>query len=141
MNISKGSMLEIALNALKEKGEAMKFADLWAIVKEKFEITPEEEADRIGHFYSDLSLSGETIVLSDNVWDLRSRHTYKEYSDDLSDIYSDIQEKDDDASDEQEEEEYNAAINGTLSSEEEAPEDSDEDSKGGEGADPLGLNF
>ncbi len=141
MNISKGSMIEIAIAALKEKGEAMKFADLWAIVKEKFEISPEEEAERIGHFYSDLSLSGETIVLSGNIWDLRSRHTYEEYSADLTDVYDDVNEKDDDSSDEQEDKEYDAAINGTLSSEEESTEESDEESKSGDDADSLGLNF
>ena len=74
MNIEKGSMIQVAIDALKEKGSEMSFPELWAVVKETLEITPEEEMNRIGHFYADLSLSGAVIVLADNYWDLADRH-------------------------------------------------------------------
>ena len=111
MNMNKGSMIDHAIAILTEQ-KAMTFADLWAKVKEELEITPEEETDRIGHFYTDLSLSGQTILLPGNVWDLRRRHTFDELTlnKDVSDVYSAIEEKDQDEADAQDEKEYNESV-------------------------------
>lgn len=134
MNMNKGSMIDHAIAILTEQ-KAMTFADLWAKVKEELEITPEEEADRIGHFYTDLSLSGQTILLPGNVWDLRQRHTFDELTlnKDVSDVYSAIEEKDQDEADAQDEKEYNESVQGkaVLSDDEEPMDDGEEDSEKG----------
>lgn len=127
-------MIDHAIAILTEQ-KAMTFVDLWAKVKEELEITPEEEADRIGHFYTDLSLSGQTILLPGNVWDLRQRHTFDELTlnKDVSDVYSAIEEKDQDEADAQDEKEYNESVQGkaVLSDDEEPMDDGEEDSEKG----------
>lgn len=127
-------MIDHAIAILTEQ-KAMTFVDLWAKVKEELEITPEEEADRIGHFYTDLSLSGQTILLPGNVWDLRQRHTFDELTlnKDVSDVYSAIEEKDQDEADAQDEKEYNESVQGkaVLSDDEEPMDDGEDDSEKG----------
>ena len=134
MNMNKGSMIDYAIAILTTQ-KAMTFAELWAKVKEELEITPEEEADRIGHFYTDLSLSGQTILLPGNVWDLRQRHTFDELTlnKDVSDVYSAIEEKDQDEADAQDEKEYNESVQGkaVLSDDEEPMDGGEEDSEKG----------
>ena len=134
MNMNKGSMIDYAIAILTTQ-KAMTFAELWAKVKEELEITPEEEADRIGHFYTDLSLSGQTILLPGNVWDLRQRHTFDELTlnKDVSDGYSAIEEKDQDEADAQDEKEYNESVQGkaVLSDDEEPMDEGEEDSEKG----------
>ena len=127
-------MIDYAIAILTTQ-KAMTFAELWAKVKEELEITPEEEADRIGHFYTDLSLSGQTILLPGNVWDLRQRHTFDELTlnKDVSDVYSAIEEKDQDEADAQDEKEYNESVQGkaVLSDDEEPMDVGEEDSEKG----------
>ena len=134
MNMNKGSMIDYAIAILTTQ-KAMTFAELWAKVKEELEITPEEEADRIGHFYTDLSLSGQTILLPGNVWDLRQRHTFDELTlnKDVYDVYSAIEEKDQDEADAQDEKEYNESVQGkaVLSDDEEPMDEGEEDSEKG----------
>ena len=134
MNMNKGSMIDYAIAILTTQ-KAMTFAELWAKIKEELEITPEEEADRIGHFYTDLSLSGQTILLPGNVWDLRQRHTFDELTlnKDVSDVYSAIEEKDQDEADAQDEKEYNESVQGkaVLSDDEEPMDEGEEDSEKG----------
>lgn len=112
-------MLESAGRILKDEGKELKFAELWSRVKADLEITPEEEEQRIGHFYTDLSMSGEFVVLGENTWDLRSRHTYDKVHIDVNDVYSDVDERDTDAADAADEEEYNKYVHGDNVSEEE----------------------
>ncbi len=127
-------MIDHAIAILTEQ-KAMTFVDLWAKIKEELEITPEEEADRIGHFYTDLSLSGQTILLPGNVWDLRQRHTFDELTlnKDVSDVYSAIEEKDQDEADAQDEKEYNESVQGkaVLSDDEDPMDDGEDDSEKG----------
>ena len=134
MNMKKGSMIDHAIAILTEQ-KAMTFVDLWAKIKEELEITPEEEADRIGHFYTDLSLSGQTILLPGNVWDLRQRHTFDELTlnKDVSDVYSAIEENDQDEADAQDEKEYNESVQGkaVLSDDEDPMDDGEDDSEKG----------
>lgn len=119
-------MLESAFNVLTAEGKEMKFADLWGKVKEDLEISAEEEERRIGHFYTDLSMSGDFVVLGENVWDLRSRHTYDKVHIDVNDVYSDVEERDTDAADAADEADYNKYVRGDIGDEEENPEGDEE---------------
>ena len=127
--MKEGSMLEAAQRVLTAEKKEMKFADLWAKVKEELEISPEEEEARIGRFYTDLSMSGTFVVLGENVWDLRVRHTYDKVHIDVNDVYTDVDERDTDAVDEAEEAAYNEYVRGDAGNDdEEAPADGEEES-------------
>ena len=126
--MKEGSMLDSALHILEAEGKEMKFADLWAKVKEDLEISPEEENQRIGRFYTDLSLSGTFVVLGENTGDLRVRHTYDKVHIDVNDVYSDVDERDTDAVDAAEEAEYNEYVRGDAGPIVEDEEQSDEES-------------
>lgn len=126
--MKEGSMLEAAERVLTAEGSELRFVDLWAKVKEELEISPEEEEQRIGRFYTDLSMSGRFVVLGENVWDLRSRHTYDKVHIDVNDVYSDVDERDTDAVDEADEKEYNESVRGYVGGDdEEGGEEGDEE--------------
>jgi len=137
--MKEGSMLEAAQSILMKSGKELKFAELWAEVKKELEITPEEEERRIGRFYTDLSMSGAFVVLGENTWDLRSRHTYDKVHIDVNDVYSDVEERDDDAVEAAEEADYNASVRGSISSEDEEglPEEEESEQKPRENAAEL----
>ncbi len=137
--MKEGSMLEAAERALIAEGKELKFADLWGKVKADLEITPEEEEHRIGRFYTDLSMSGRFVVLGENVWDLRTRHTYDKVHIDVNDVYSDVDERDNDSVEEAEENEYNESVRGYVPVDDENAGDDDEegDSKPRESAAEL----
>lgn len=107
-----GSMIETAYailkeNGSKENGTMMKFSDLWGQVKERLEILPEEEPERIGRFYSDLSLDGKFSVFPDNYWDLSERYKFSEVHADASKFYEADDPAAQDPEDAKEEREYN----------------------------------
>lgn len=91
------SMIDTAYEALKERDSlpvlerAMSFADLFALVAEKLEMSEEEKLDRIGDFYSDLTFDGRFIGLNEgsqkNYWDLRNNHSSARYHIEINDIY------------------------------------------------------
>ncbi|MCR5349026.1 MAG: DNA-directed RNA polymerase subunit delta [Bacilli bacterium] len=128
--MKEGSMLEAAFRVLEAEGKEMKFADLWAKVKEELEITDLEEPNRIGHFYTDLSMSGQFVVLGENKWDLRSRHTYDKVHIDMDAVYNEVNTHDDDTIETQEESEYNKSVRGNVG------DDDDGEQGGDDGEDP-----
>lgn len=121
------STLDLAfeiISAWKNKSDDIKtgypFADLWKEVTAKKGYTEEEAGQWIGSFYTDLSLDGRFVALTDNTWDLRSRHKYEQVHIDVQDVYSDVDEGDPDAEDLEDEKEYNAAAEGKSLPEEES---------------------
>ena len=136
--MKEGSMIEAATAALTANGKEMKFQDLWAKVRQALEITQEEEADRIGHFYTDISLNGKFVVLANNTWDLRARHKYDAVHIDVKDVYSEVEQSDGDAEDLAEEKAYNESVQGGITtSEEDEGADEDEEKPAGESAAEL----
>ena len=141
--MKEGSMLDSANRILTAEGKEMKFVDLWNKVREDLEIGNDEVEQRIGRFYTDLSMSGNFVTLGDNVWDLRVRHTYDKVHIDVNDVYSDVEERDTDAVDEAEEAEYNEYVRGDIGGDDETEPLDDEtgESKPRENAeDYLGPN-
>lgn len=126
------SMIEAATEIITAASEPMKFADLWQKVKEACAISPDEEASRIGHFYTDLSLSGNLLCLANNTWDLKSRHKYS--PDDVSEVYQDMEESADlSETDIKENEDYDKSVGGqptTQSSDWDSPDEAEEKGEG-----------
>lgn len=135
----KESMLDIAYEILSKwnnKGDKIgyPFADLYKAVSAEKGYTDEEVKAEIGHFYTDLSLDGRFVGLTDNTWDLRNRHKYESVHIDVQDVYSDVEEGDEDSEDAEEEKEYNAAVEGK-----DIPEETEEaPATDGEGVEPKG---
>ena len=108
------SLPETAFEVLTAANDTMTFAELYGKVAEIAEMSEEEKAARIGQFYTDISLDGRFVGLTDNTWDLRSRHTYDKVHIDVNDVYSEVDEGERDAEDAKEEAEYDASIQGTV---------------------------
>ena len=110
--MKEGNMIDVAREILEKEGCELKFADLWAKVKETLDISPEEEADRIGHFYTDLFLCGSIFVmLDDNKWDLRSRHKFAEVKREIPIAYTELEANEEDPEDAKENAEYEQFVN------------------------------
>ena len=53
-------------------------------------------------------LDGRFVTLGENIWDLRSRHTFDKVHIDMKDVYSDVETEDEDSEEQEDEEkEYN----------------------------------
>ncbi len=83
------SMLDEAYDIVTENGQPIVFIDLVNKVAANLEMTDEEKLSRLGAFYTDLSLDGRFVALTDNTWDLRLRHTYDKVHINVNEVYSD----------------------------------------------------
>lgn len=140
MNYSK-SMLEVAYEIIAASETPLAFKDLYEEVSKKLSMTQEDFAERIGEFYTQLTLDSRFVTLIDNTWDLRSRHTYDKVHMDVNDFYSEVEESDDDEEDKKDEKEYNAEVEGKpiLDDEEELSEDEEGENAPQETLSSLGL--
>lgn len=94
----KKSMIEVAFQVLTNNGGSMPFVELWKQVSQEMGFTQTQFEDNIAQFYTDLSLDGRFLNMSQNTWDLRSRHTYSESVMDTDSIAIDEDEADEDDS-------------------------------------------
>ncbi len=133
------SMIDTAYSTLTASEGPISFKELWGKIKETLEIGPDEEASRIGHFYTDISLDGRFVEGKDNTWNLRSRTPYDNVHIDMSDVYTDLSESDMDDADKAEDAAYDASVQGTVLSEEPEPEEGEEAPHKTETAEDLGL--
>ena len=94
----KKSMIEVAYQVLTNNNGAMPFVDLWKDVSQEMGFTLTQFEDNIAQFYTDLSLDGRFLNMSQNTWDLRSRHTYSESVMDTDSIAIDEDDEDEEES-------------------------------------------
>ncbi len=136
------SMLEVAYEVVGASSKSLTFKELYDEVATKLAMNDDEKNDRIGNFYTQLTLDGKFVVLMDNTWDLRSRHTYDKVHIDMSEVYSDVNTADDDQETKKETDDYNAEIEGKpLDDEEGVPLDEEGDEKAPEETlSSLGVN-
>jgi DNA-directed RNA polymerase subunit delta len=71
------SMVEVAYQILLEQQDKMAFTDLWKVTCEKMGYTKPQESTKMSQFYTNLMLDNR-LVLLDNKWDIRARHTFSE---------------------------------------------------------------
>ena len=133
------SMIDAAYSILTANDGAMAFKDLWEKLKVELEIGPDEEASRIGRFYTDLSLDGRFVEGKDNTWNLRSRICYDNVHIDMSDVYTDLAESDGDDADKQDNADYDASVQGVILTDEAEPEEDEENAHKPETAEDLGI--
>ena len=104
------SLLDHAYDYVSGQNQPSKFQDIWAYCVKEAGLTPEETAQKVSRFYTNLMLDGRFVTLGENQWDLRVRHKYESVHIDMSEVYSDVETYDEDSEEEEEEAEYNAAF-------------------------------
>ena len=101
----KKSMIEVAYQVLTNNNGSMPFVDLWKDVSQEMGFNQTQFEDNIAQFYTDLSLDGRFLNMSQNTWDLRSRHTYSESVMDTDSIAIDEDDEDEEEVEEDEKKE------------------------------------
>ena len=76
----------------------MDLCHFWKDVSQKMGFNQTQFEDNIAQFYTDLSLDGRFLNMSQNTWDLRSRHTYSESVMDTDSIAIDEDDEDEEDS-------------------------------------------
>ena len=90
--MSEKSMLDFAYEIISEaKNLPISFHELWEAVCQKAGLSKEETRREISRFYTNLSLDGRFVTLTDNFWDLRSNHTFDKVHIDMNDVYTDVE--------------------------------------------------
>jgi len=112
------TLIELAYDFVAKQKSPVSFQKIWAYVKKEAGLSEDEEAKKIGQFYTNLMLDGRFVTLAENEWDLRSRQSYDKVHIDMKEIYSEVEDSEIDPEEEPEEKEYNEAIDGVETSEE-----------------------
>lgn len=92
MKAKNRSMIDIAYLFMKQQTSEVDFNELWTEVVQQLEFTAEEADQRIGVFYTYLTLDGRFITVGENRWDLRSKLTYERVHIDMNDIYAEVED-------------------------------------------------
>jgi len=139
------SMLAVALELLTKSGKPMSFFDLFNAVAAELDMNEEEKKAKISQFYTNLSIDGNFVVLSDNTWDLRERVPFEKVHIDMNDAYLDKDEEDEDSDSDDDEqakelgEEDEPSVSGDSFSDDESEEESDTSEKEEEVKKELGV--
>ncbi len=123
------SLLDHAFDYVSGQNQPSKFQDIWAYCVKEAGLTPEEAAQKVSRFYTNLMLDGRFVTLGENQWDLRVRHKYESVHIDMSEVYSDVETYDEDSEEEEEEAEYNAAFEEDKKAKELDDSDEEEESE------------
>jgi len=93
--MSNKSLLDYGYDVLSASKDPVKFIDLFkkSVELSGLELSEAELKVRMSKFYTQLSLDGRFITLTDNFWDLRSRHVFEKVHLDMIDAYSDEDEE------------------------------------------------
>ena len=132
------SLLDYGFEVLSASKEPVKFLDLFkkSVELSGLELSESEQKIRMSKFYTQLSLDGRFVTLTDNYWDLRSRHVFEKVHLDMIDAYSD----EEDEVDEEEEELLRQELGEQVEEKEEESDDLDFD-KPVQDADDEGEDF
>ena len=76
------SMTDIAYDVLSKKKRAVQFQKLWEEVAKIYGAA----ANKIGQFYSDLTIDTRFVSLKENKWDLSERRKFEESHVNISEI-------------------------------------------------------
>ena len=124
------SLLDHAFDFISSQKEAVPFAKIWEYVVSSAGLSEEEAKAKVSRFYTNLMLDGRFVTLGENLWDLRSSHTFDKVHIDMKDVYSDVEAIDDDEEELEEEKEYNEDFEDSKDDDEDKlgePEESEEE--------------
>ena len=92
LNIKK-SMVDVAYEIMVKEKKIFKFNELYDLVANELGFDEETKLDRISKFYTNLSLDGRFVNLSDYTWDLRVNQTFEKAHIEMKEYYSAIDEE------------------------------------------------
>ncbi len=124
--MSNKSMVDIAYDYAKQFKDPVPFKDLWAEVVKELELSEEEAQNKIGIFYTNLSLDCRFHSAGDNTWMLRSRMSFDDATADLFFVKDDVNDSDDEDEDEDDEDSNDEDEDEDEDDEEEHDEDEDD---------------
>lgn len=99
--MEKKSMIDIAYDYVENQHREIAFAEIWNFVVKSLSLSEAQANDKVAKFYTNLMLDGRFVDLGNNIWDLRSNHTFDKIRVDLNDVYSDVEEEIDEVDDEE----------------------------------------
>lgn len=110
------SMLDIAFDYFNQRKDVVRFSEVWEHVKKELNLSDEEANKKIAKFYTNLSIDGRFVILSDDIWDLKANRSFDEVHRDMGEVYSiedndDNKEKDDEYLENDESSEKNSEEN------------------------------
>jgi len=81
------NMIEAAYEIVKGAKEPLTFQQLWKKIVETLELSEEVANAKISKFYTQLSFDNRFVMLEENHWDLKERHSFDEAHIDMNEIY------------------------------------------------------
>ena len=122
------SLLDHAFDYISSQKEPVPFPKIWEYVVSAAGLSEEEANAKVSRFYTNLMLDGRFVTLGENLWDLRSSHTFDKVHIDMKDVYSDVEAVDDDDAEElKEEKEYNEVFEDSSDKDDEDLEEGNEE--------------
>ncbi len=103
------TFLEIAYDFVSNSSKPVSFKEIWETVVSEKGLDESVANSKVGQFYTTLMLDGRFVTLGENMWDLRSRHTFDKVHIDMKDVYSDVETTDEDVEEAMEQKEYEEA--------------------------------
>lgn len=86
------SLLDLAYEFISGQNEPQDFKKIWEEIVKESGLTSEEAEKKVSRFYTNLLLDGRFVTLGENMWDLRSRHTYDKVHIDMKNVYAEESE-------------------------------------------------
>lgn len=89
------SLLDFGYDVLCASKNPLKFIDLFneSVKASGVELAQSELRTKMAKFYTQISLDGRFVTLTDNFWDLRERHMFEQVHIDMTDAYSDDEDE------------------------------------------------
>lgn len=105
------SYTDLAVLILKEKNKSLNTPSIFREICDLLGYTDEEFAEKIGDFYTSLTIDKRFVFLENNEWDLREKHAVELVVDDEEDdLEEDIEEEEEEEPIEEEEEDIDSVI-------------------------------
>ncbi|MFC7440100.1 DNA-directed RNA polymerase subunit delta [Laceyella putida] len=79
--IKETSMVDLAYELLKQKGDAMQYRDIMADVAKKKEFTQEEVENYIAQLYTEINIDGRFVCVGRGTWGLREWYSTEQATD------------------------------------------------------------
>lgn len=98
------SYTDLAALILKEKNKSLNTPSIFREICDLLNYTDEEYTEKIGDFYTSLTIDKRFVFLENNEWDLREKHAVELVVDDEEDeLEEDIEEEEEEPVEEEEE--------------------------------------
>lgn len=98
------SYTDLAALILKEKNKSLNTPSIFREICDLLDYTDEEYTEKIGDFYTSLTIDKRFVFLENNEWDLREKHAVELVVDDEEDeLEEDIEEEEEEPVEEEEE--------------------------------------